>query len=121
MRVADQAFVASQKGKGKGGSSFGKQKAGNTAQSKKEDKNERKVDKKKMFCSTVRQMIMLSRRVLRLLRKRLRRKSLVWLLLQMPLLLPLNLQMLCRIQNGHSVHNAVMTHCCMIHVCLLWI
>ena len=31
MHVADQAFVASQKGKGKGGSSFGKQKVGNVA------------------------------------------------------------------------------------------
>ena len=54
------------------------------------------------------------------LRKRLRRKRLVCLL-QKPLLLPLNLQMLCRIQNGHLVYNAVMTHCCMTHVCLLWI
>ena len=50
MCVPDQAFVASQKGKGKGGSSFGKQKAGNAAQSKKEDKDERKGDKQIMFC-----------------------------------------------------------------------
>ena len=42
-------------------------------------KMRRKVKSRKCFASTVRQTIMLSRRVLRLLRKRLRRKRLVWL------------------------------------------
>ena len=50
MRVADQAFMASQKGKGKFGSSAGKQKSVNVAQPKKEDKDEKKAGKPKCFC-----------------------------------------------------------------------
>ena len=51
MRVADQAFMASQKGKGKTGTSMAsKQKSTNTMQPKKEDKDEKKASKYKMFC-----------------------------------------------------------------------
>ena len=51
MRVADQAFVANQRGgKGKAGFSSSKQKSANAAQSKKEDKDEKKGEKQKMFC-----------------------------------------------------------------------
>ena len=51
MRIVDQAFVANQKGdKGKAGFSYSKQKSTNDAQSKKEDKDEKKGEKKKMFC-----------------------------------------------------------------------
>ena len=51
MRVADQAFVASQKGKGKIGPSMaGKQTSASPTQSKKEDKDEKKAGKQKMFC-----------------------------------------------------------------------
>ncbi|KAH7439697.1 hypothetical protein KP509_04G073000 [Ceratopteris richardii] len=42
MRVADQAIMASEKGKGKWSSSTSKQKSTNFAHSKKEDKDERK-------------------------------------------------------------------------------
>ena len=45
MRVADQAFVASQRGKNKGSSSSSKQKSTNVAQPKKEDKDEKKLEK----------------------------------------------------------------------------
>ena len=51
MRVADQAFVANQRGdKGKASFSYSKQKSTNAAQSKKEDKDEKKGEKQKMFC-----------------------------------------------------------------------
>ena len=43
--------MASQKGKGKTGPSMaGKQKSANPTQSKKEDKDEKKAHKQKMFC-----------------------------------------------------------------------
>ena len=46
MCVADQAFMASQKGKGKIGPSMaGKQKSANPTHSKKEDKDEKKASK----------------------------------------------------------------------------
>ena len=46
MHVADQAFVANQRGsKGKAGFSYSKQKSANAAQSKKEDKDEKKGEK----------------------------------------------------------------------------
>ena len=45
MRVADQAFVASQRGKKKGSSSSSKQKFASAAQPKKEDKDEKKPEK----------------------------------------------------------------------------
>ena len=51
MHVADQAFLASQKGKGKWSLSTSKQKlATNAAQTKKEDKDEKKYEKQKLFC-----------------------------------------------------------------------
>ena len=50
MRVADQAFVASQKSKNKGGSSSSKHKSANATQPKKEDKDEKKTEKQKQFC-----------------------------------------------------------------------
>ena len=50
MRVADQAFLASQKGKGKYSSSTSKQKSTNTSQVKKDDKDEKKSEKQKLFC-----------------------------------------------------------------------
>ena len=51
MRVANQAFMASQKGKGKIGPSMaGEQKSVNSTQPKKEDKHEKKAGKHKMFC-----------------------------------------------------------------------
>jgi transposase InsO family protein len=50
MRVADQAFLTSQKGKGKWSSSTSKQKSVNAAQSKNQDKDEKKSEKQKLFC-----------------------------------------------------------------------
>ena len=51
MRGADQDFVANQRGgKGKACFSYSKQKSANAAQSKKEDKDEKKGEKQKMFC-----------------------------------------------------------------------
>jgi hypothetical protein len=50
MRVADQAFLTSQKGKGKWSSSTSKQKFANAAQSKNQDKDEKKSEKQKLFC-----------------------------------------------------------------------
>ena len=46
----DQAFWARQKGKGKVGPSTGKPKSDYVAQPKKEDKDEKKVGKQKVFC-----------------------------------------------------------------------
>ena len=45
MRVADQAFIANQKSRNKGGSSTSKHKSANAAQPKKEDKDEKKTEK----------------------------------------------------------------------------
>ena len=45
MRVADQAFIASQKGKGQKGSFASKQKSVNAAYTKKEDRDEKKAKK----------------------------------------------------------------------------
>ena len=50
MRVADQDFIASQKGKGQKGSFAGKQKSVNSAYTKKEDRDEKKAKKQKIFC-----------------------------------------------------------------------
>ncbi|KAH7292142.1 hypothetical protein KP509_29G053400 [Ceratopteris richardii] len=50
MRVVDQAFLASQKGKGKWSSSISEQKSANAAHSKKRDKDEKKSGKQKLFC-----------------------------------------------------------------------
>ena len=45
MRVADQAFIASHKGKGQRGSFASKQKSVNAAYTKKEDRDEKKAEK----------------------------------------------------------------------------
>ena len=45
MSVADQAFIASQKGKGQKGSFASKQKSVNAAYTKKEDRDEKKAEK----------------------------------------------------------------------------
>ena len=46
MRVADQAFVASQRGKGKAASSYSKPKSAGAGPAKKADKDEKKTEKK---------------------------------------------------------------------------
>ena len=51
MCVVDQAFMASQKGKGKKSPSMAdKQKFVNSTRPKKENKDKKKVGKQKMFC-----------------------------------------------------------------------
>ena len=58
MRVADQAFWAGQTGKGKVGPSIGKPKSAYVVQPKKEDKDEKKVVKQKVFCKYCKALIM---------------------------------------------------------------
>ena len=50
MRVANQAFLASQNGIGKYSSSTSKLKSANTSQVMKDEKDEKKLEKQKLFC-----------------------------------------------------------------------
>ena len=104
MRVADQAFVASQRGKNKDSYSSSKYKSTNAAQPKKEYKDEKKPKKHKQFCKYC--------------------KANDYVIKSCPklaaLLLTLSLPMLCRMQNGHLVHSAVIIlHCTTLAYLLL--